>query len=105
MLNAMENGMEEKERLWVKLIRKNKIVKDMVVPIESGDWFYALSKACHAFDLSVPVLLNSHMKDWNEFHLARFLPDDFVDSFNFDRMEAEGISDSSRPMSRDPKNA
>ncbi|MGI6215705.1 MAG: hypothetical protein ACOYIT_07530 [Christensenellales bacterium] len=97
--------MEKKERLWIRLIRKNKIVKDAVVPVENGDWFGALSKACHEFDLSVPVLLNSHIKDWNEFHLARFLPGDFLDSFNYDRMEVEGITDESRPMSRDPKNA
>ncbi|MDO5022509.1 MAG: hypothetical protein Q4E07_04125 [Eubacteriales bacterium] len=95
----------ESERLWVKLIKRNKIAKDLLVQITSGDWSGALSEACYKLDLSVPLVIDSHKKDWQEFNLARFMPDDFMDAFDYDRMEIEGISDESRPMSKDPRNA
>ena len=37
------------------------------------------------------MILPRHERDWDQFSQARFLPDHFVESVGFDRMEVEFI--------------
>lgn len=77
--------------IWVRLMKKSHISRDMVAPCGLDDWQDALEKACHDLDVPRPMLLPRHERDWEEFSQVRFLPDHFVESVDFDRMEVEFI--------------
>lgn len=76
-------------KLWVREIKKNKIIRDTVIPCDDGDWVAALAEACRELDRQVPLVLERHTRDWEMFQLMRFLPEHFMESVPFDRMEAE----------------
>lgn len=93
-------------KLWVRLIRHNKIVRDATLPCDVLRWEDALRDACHGMDLSAPILLPRHLRDWDQFKLMRFLPSDFMDAVAFDRMEAEYFEEGApKRQDRDPRNA
>ena len=54
--------------LWVRLVRKNRIMRDVTVPCDREAWQEALEEAC------------------------KMLKDHFVEEVPFDRMETEWIS-------------
>lgn len=76
-------------KLWVREIRKNKILRDVVVPCERGEWSQGLVAACHELDIGAPILVVRHERDFSEFGQARFLPEHFMEPVAFDRLEAE----------------
>ncbi len=93
-------------KIWLRLMKHQKIKQDLVLPTHKDDWQEALILACHQLDISVPVILTRHLKDWAEFAQTRFLPDDFMDHFPFDRMEVEYFEEGKRPaLSQDYRNA
>jgi hypothetical protein len=75
--------------LWVREIKRNKIIRDVVTPCPNKDWQEALREACHQLDIGFPVLMPKHEKEFEDFSQARFLPDHFLESVSFDRLEAE----------------
>ena len=75
--------------LWVREIRRNRIIRDTVVPCGKAGWEEALAAACRALDLGVPVVMEKHRRDVSDFGQARFLPEHFLESVRFDRLEAE----------------
>ncbi|MBQ4075221.1 MAG: hypothetical protein IJD39_08465 [Clostridia bacterium] len=77
--------------IWVRMMRKNRIEKDITIPCAIEDWQDALEKACHDLDVPRPMILPRHERDWDEFSQARFLKDHFVEDLPFDRMEVEFI--------------
>lgn len=95
----------EEGKLWIRLVKHNRIARDLVVPCQESAWEDALREGCHALDVSVPVLLPRHLRDWAEFKQMRFVPGDFMDAVAFDRMEAEYF-DLAHPRGadRDPRN-
>lgn len=93
--------------LWVRLIKKTRIVRDSVVPCPTGDWRPALELACRELDLSLPVALPSHERDWQEHGRMRFLAEHFMEGVSFDRMELESFDPDDRDTRRrseDPRN-
>lgn len=77
--------------IWVRLMKKNRIDRDLVRPCKMEDWQDALEGACHDLDVPRPMILPRHERDWDEFAQARFLKDHFVEHVDFDRMEVEFI--------------
>lgn len=77
--------------IWVRLMKKNRIDKDLTAPCSLETWQEALENACQKMDVPRPMILPRHERDWDQFSQARFLPDHFVESVNFDRMEVEFI--------------
>ena len=59
--------------------------------VARGEWQDALVRACHALDMSKPLVLPRHERDWEQFSQARFLKEHFVEDVPFDRMEVEFI--------------
>lgn len=76
-------------RIWVREIRRNKIMRDVVVDCAGRGWEAALVLACRELDLPAPMVVKRHEKDFEEFSQARFLPEHFMEPVNFDRMEVE----------------
>ena len=79
-------------RLWVRLITKNRISKDITVSCAYTEWEEALDEACRKLDTPRPIVIDKHRRDWEAFSQARFLPDHFLETVSFDRMEAEFIN-------------
>lgn len=77
--------------IWVRLMKKNRIERDITVPCSFEAWTEALEEACHTLDVPRPLLLSRHERDWEEFRQVRFLADHFVEAVQFDRMEVEFI--------------
>lgn len=85
-------------RVWAKIWRENKLIKDTVVEDESEDTrthkiFHALEKACYEFDLSVPIWLDSNVEEFKRVAKTRFKSDNFVDDIEFDFLEFQIIEE------------
>ena len=66
----------------------------------------ALSQALAKLDLSRPLWLDKNQKEWDDFGQTRFLPDAFLESVDFERLEIEYIDpDAPKRRSNDPRNA
>ena len=86
--------------LWVRLIRKNRTIESRTFACEHDQWQDALDVICHGLDVSRPVIMQKHLRDWEAFSQTRFLHDHFMDSVNFDRMEIEYIDPDKRKSRR-----
>ena len=65
-----------------------------------------LEEACRKLDIARPIWLDKHSREWDEFGQTRFLPDDFLESVDFQRLEIEYIDpDAKKKKSRDYRNA
>lgn len=77
--------------IWVRLIRHTRIERDITVECTVQAWQDALLDACRRMDVPHPMILPRHERDWDAFSQVRFLPEHFVESVSFDRMEVEYI--------------
>lgn len=92
--------------LWVRTIRHNRIDRQLTEPCLRDDPLDALNEACHKLDISCPLWLDKNQREWEEFGQTRFLPDAFMDSVEFQRLEIEFIDpDAKKKRSNDPRNA
>lgn len=85
-------------RLWGKIWRENRLVKDMVICDESEDTrthkiFNALDSICYEFDLSKPIWLDSNIEEFKKRDKTRFSKDNFVDAIEFDYLEIQIIEE------------
>lgn len=86
--------------LWLKEIQGTVIQHQLTVPLGTNRTYdkaailNALKEGITALDLSMPVLLETHLKDWKAFHRAVFMPSDFIEPVSFDRLEAVLYNDS-----------
>ncbi|MBO2515752.1 MAG: hypothetical protein CW338_00550 [Clostridiales bacterium] len=78
--------------IWVRLMKRNRIEKDITQPCARDEWEGALEEACHRLDVPRPLVIDKHRRDWEAFSQTRFLPDHFIESVSFDRMEVEYIN-------------
>lgn len=86
-------------RLWAKIFKENRLVKDMVVCNDSKDMrrtqkiFEAIDEICHTFDLSKPIWLDSTILEFKRHDKTRFLQDNFIEPINFDFLEIHVIEE------------
>ena len=78
--------------MWLRAIRGHRAVRDLTVPCRRGNPQAALREAMHALDLEVPMWLPRHQADWVAFGLTRFLPEHFMETVDFDRLEISYIA-------------
>lgn len=79
-------------RLWAKLYKNNRMLKDTVVKIEKDDTFThkvfdALDAVILEFDLSKPIWLDANITDFKRNCRTRFTKDNFVDDIDFDYLD------------------
>ena len=79
--------IKQQGRLWIRLMKANKCLRDVTVSAERDDPESAMRAALPTLDLSQPMWLPRHRLDWEEYAFTRFLPEHFVESISFDRME------------------
>ncbi len=78
-------------QLWVRIMKKNRIIESRTADCTYDAWQAALDEICHAVDVSRPVILPRHERDWESFGLTHFLPEHFLEPVSFDRMELQYI--------------
>ena len=85
-------------RIWGKLFKNNKMLKDIVIE-DSSDLtrtkkiFASLDKICNEFDLATPIWLESNINDFKRVSKTRFQADSFVESIDFDYLEIQVIEE------------
>lgn len=85
-------------RLWAKLFKENRMLKDTVVEDKSADTrthkiFHALDEICYRFDLGSPLWLDSTIADFKRHDKVRFTQDNFIEAIDFDYMEIQVIEE------------
>ncbi len=92
--------------LWVRVIRHHRTDRQTTEPCERHTPQEALAEACRSLDISRPLWLEKNQREWDEFAQTRFLPDAFMESVEFDRLEIEFIDpEAKKRRSQDPRNA
>lgn len=77
--------------IWIRLMKRNRIERDLIENCLREEWREALAEGCRKLDVSRPLLLPRHERDWEEFGQTRFLREHFMEDTSFDRMEVEWI--------------
>ena len=85
-------------RLWAKIFKDNKLVKDTVICDDTDDTrthkvFNSINKACLEFDLGTPLWLNATITEFKRHSKARFRADSFMEEIDFDYLEIQIIEE------------
>lgn len=86
-------------RLWAKIFKENRMLKDMVVCNDSKDLrrtqkiFAAIEEICHTYDLPKPIWLASTVADFKRHDKVRFTRDNFIEPIDFDYLEIHVIEE------------
>lgn len=86
-------------RLWAKIFKENRMIKDMVVCNDSRELrrtqkvFAAVDEICHTYDLSKPIWLKTTIEDFKKHDKARFYQDNFMEPIEFDFLEIHVIEE------------
>ena len=85
-------------RIWFKIFKDNRLLKDIVVTDDSNDTrthkiFKALEQTCYEFDLSKPIWLEATIEEFKRHAKARFYQDNFVEAIDFDFLEFHVIEE------------
>ncbi len=80
-------------RIWAKVMKKDKIVKQCVFEREGitdySLFFDYLRDICQTLDIATPVLIKTHLFNYAKYNVVRFKQDDFVEPIDFDKLVLE----------------
>lgn len=85
-------------RLWAKLWKDNRMLKDLVVCDDSQNKrtqkvFGALDQVIDSFDLGKPIWLDKTIREFQNHSRARFYQDNFIETIEFDYLEIQVIEE------------
>ncbi len=85
-------------RLWAKIFKDNRMLKDTVICNASADTrthkiFQALDEVCYEFDLGKPIWLDATIQDFQKHSKTRFTSDNFIEPIDFDYLEIHVIEE------------
>ncbi|MBP3656438.1 MAG: hypothetical protein J6K32_07055 [Clostridia bacterium] len=78
-------------RLWGRVVRRLKIIKNETVEIENGDIEEAFLELCRRFDVQRPLQLPKHNREFEQFSRTFYSREHFTESIDFDKLEIELI--------------
>jgi len=80
-------------RIYAKLIIDGRVCESYIHQINGGfviqDFFDYLQEICSNLDIPNPIILTKHIKNFIIFDSTTFLPEDFVESFPYDKLVLE----------------
>lgn len=83
-------------RMWAKVLIGEKIVKQITYERDEkfvySSFFCYLSDICEELDIPMPVMLKTHIFNYAKFRTVKFLPRDFTETPEFDKLIIENIS-------------
>ncbi len=82
-------------KIWAKIYSDNKIIRQCVFErAEKMDYslfFEYLSEICSTLDIPTPVIIKTHIFNYAKFNHVKFLPADFIENVDFDKLILENI--------------
>jgi hypothetical protein len=82
-------------RIWAKVIKDGKIINQMTYERDDkftySSFFEYLADICEALDVATPVLLKTHIFNYAKFNTVRFIPRDFAEHVDFDKLVLDNI--------------
>jgi hypothetical protein len=83
-------------RIWGKIMKNNKIIKDAVVVSEAEGGYQEKLKACitelcYKLDISKPYWLPYNMEEYNNRSKTAFNKHNFIEEIDFDKFVIEEI--------------
>lgn len=83
-------------RMWAKVLKGEKIVKQITYERDEkfvySSFFSYLSDICEELDISTPIMLKTHIFNYAKFRTVRFLPRDFAETPEFDKLVIENVT-------------
>lgn len=88
-------------KFWLRIYSNNKLVNDAVCDVDARKSQKdiledSLKECCYQLDIPNPMIMKKHINDIKQYSLTRFLPDDFPESVDFDRVEINIFDDSKK---------
>ena len=80
-----------KNRLWGRMMKRLRIVRQETVEIEGDDIETAFLEICRRFDVQRPLQLPKHNREFELFGRTFYSKEHFTESIDFDRLEIELI--------------
>lgn len=86
-------------RIWGKLIKSNRLLRDMVVEIEdytlsrTKKVYQALDEICYEFDLAKPIWLEKNKEEFIRHARTQFTRDSFIEDIDFDYLDFQVIEE------------
>lgn len=82
-------------KIWAKVIQGEKIIKQLTYTNEDtfsySQFFKYTAEICEGLDIPTPIILKTHIFNYAKFSQTRFLPRDFTESIDFDKLVLEII--------------
>ena len=82
-------------KIWAKILKDGKIVKQTVYESEEkftySQFFTYLADICEELDIATPVLLKTHIFNYAKFSTTRFIPREFAEPVDFDKLVLDNI--------------
>lgn len=82
-------------KLWGKVIVGEKIIKQITYERDEkmvySRFFTYLSDVCEGLDIATPILMKTHIFNFAKFGTVKFLPRDFAEKPEFDKLIIENI--------------
>ncbi len=82
-------------KIWAKVVKDGKIINQLTYQRDDafayGNFFTYLADICEGLDIATPVLLKTHIFNYAKFNQVRFIPRDFTESIDFDKLILENI--------------
>lgn len=88
-------------RIWGKLIKDNKIIKDKVIELVIKNTYQealkeAVTEICKELDVAKPYWLNHNLEEYNNRNKTSFDENNFIEEIDFDKFEIEELEDEKR---------
>lgn len=86
-------------RLWGKIFKDNRMIKDTVITVDEPKLnrtrkvFKALEDICYEFDLGKPIWLDKTIREFQLHDKARFDSDNFIEQIEFDYLEIQALEE------------
>ncbi|MDE6001323.1 MAG: hypothetical protein K2N33_00155 [Clostridia bacterium] len=82
-------------RIWGKVIKDGKIINQVTYERDDkfaySQFFEYLADICEELDIATPVLLKTHIFNYAKFNTVKFIPRDFAESIDFDKLVLDNI--------------
>ena len=80
-------------RIWAKVIKNDKIKRQFVYErsgeMDYSEFFVYVREICEKLDVPTPVIVKTHLFNYAKYNTLRFKKEDFVESFEFDKLVLE----------------
>lgn len=82
-------------KIWAKCIKNHKLIKDKIYEsldkYNPASLYVHIQALCHELDIPTPVILKTHIENFDRFNTVSFTVRDFIESVEFDTLTLEHV--------------